>query len=740
MKVTTKYVARSTSGCAPFQTYADHALGCARRAAANLPVQKSFAYPAGILHDFGKFQSDVQGHIRGIVPKAEHRGAGMVLIHDTVTNAIKGLQNDSMNVMAMAAGMAVGSHHTGLKLSDNEYCTAYDSSSKNMPLTLKRRSRVVQKMQEQMINDADFREVCEKTCRPGSPVKCGTSLSLFTRMLLSALVDADRSDAAAFEDDSSEINRKEYDYLASLNVVEETNRKKTKGFNVVRNKLLTRCIDSVTDLPGLYVVNAPTGSGKTLSAASWAFRVCKLKSVKMPSRVIFAEPYCAIIDQILDIFTSLFGKENVLAHYGNPVSETNDDFVDYTENWDSPFIITTTVQLFESLFTSKNTKLRKLCKLNNSVIVIDEAHMIPVNLLKPTLMMLDALAHNFGATILLMSATNLDYDKLNVDWMCGSPKVLVNMPMSTVNIINKKTLSLDELAMNLVTNLDSGSVMCIMNRKRSAEDLYNLLKKKVDVPVYYLTTNLCMADRQERLKKIRKEDGAFILVTTSLVEAGVDLDFRSVWREYAGLYHIIQADGRSNREHHYAETFTYVFQLDEKVPAYIQTELNVLKQFKQYDNEIWKIESSDVQEYLIRMIACLRTDKGHGGKSIGDVQKVILDEGYEWQIDFEEVMKRYRVIDTEQIEVLVSRKETAALIEAIESACRSNLKYKVVSKQISAAAEYSVNIYPYQISALSESHGLVSYEIDGLTIYVLNENFYDAATGIKITDEKTYVY
>ena len=105
MKVTTKYVARSTSGCAPFQTYADHALGCARRAAANLPVQKSFAYPAGILHDFGKFQSDVQGHIRGIVPKAEHRGAGMVLIHDTVTNAIKGLQNDSMNVMAMAAGM-----------------------------------------------------------------------------------------------------------------------------------------------------------------------------------------------------------------------------------------------------------------------------------------------------------------------------------------------------------------------------------------------------------------------------------------------------------------------------------------------------------------------------------------------------------------------------------------------------------------------------------------------------------
>ena len=547
---------------------------------------------AGILHDLGKYSEAFQAYITGRGQGVTHSTAGA----KEVIALVPAFPN---KIGAELAAYAIAGHHSGLP-----------NGSRLRPSLEDRLKDPIESLSP----------VWREQVRPGidallpawtmaarSKEQLAFGLSFLGRMIFSCLVDADRLDTEkhAAEVEGRIIDRdwpalcdRVGDLIAGfdahmagkLAALSESARQ--SDLNRLRADILTH-VRGKAGLPkGVFTLTVPTGGGKTLASLAFALDHARCHHMH---RIIYAIPFTSIIDQTAEIFRAVLGADMVLEHHGSIDNERPEKERDAStdaqrldvklrramENWAAPVVVTTNVQFFESLFSHKTARCRRLHNLANAVIVLDEAQAIPLHVLRPCVAALDELVRNYGCTILLCTATQpaLKAPNFAGGFAIGPERELAPDPLALHQALRRVTLRraggmTDEALVAELATVEQGLV--IVNGRVHALALYRAAHAAGLFGMVHLTTRQTAADRQVILAEIRRRLAVgepCRVIATSLVEAGVDLSFPRVWRALAGLDSIIQAAGRCNREGRWpsADSIVTVFEPAEaKPPAEIK--------------------------------------------------------------------------------------------------------------------------------------------------------------------------
>lgn len=619
-----------------------------------------WAYLAGLWHDLGKYSADFQQYIRA-VNDAHVEGKPGRVNHSTA-GAMQAMAR--FDKLGRILAYLVTGHHAGLP----------DYQSENAPQS---------SLQHRLAHNEYLQDVAAVVPqailnhpRPTQKAKNGTELSrsLWLRMLFSCLVDADFLDTEFFMDPKKAGLREGYPTLAEFiqpfegYMTEKTAKAPDTAVNRIRAEVLAACREKAVEAPGLYTLSVPTGGGKTLSSLAFAIGHALVQKKR---RIIYAIPYTSIIEQTADEFRKIFGNA-VLEHHSNlDVADLNRETARSRlacENWDAPLIVTTTVQFFESLFASRTSRCRKLHNIANSVVILDEAQLLPADFLKPVLAIIRELQMNYGVTFVLSTATqpalgphkSMDFD------FSGLPGLREIIPASLnlhgrlqrteVEVVDKldTPLAWDDLAVRLT---EYESVLCIVNRRDDARILWEKMPKGT----FHLSALMCGAHRSARIEEIKESLAAghsTRVVSTQLVEAGVDFDFPVVFRALAGLDSVAQAAGRCNREGRLASGKVYVFQPESRIPA------GHLRQAAEIGRQLLVDERMDLlsPERFEQFFKTLYWIKGDSLDKEGIIGLLANDN--ELRISFRTAAEKFRLIDdAASASVVVRYGEGTRLIE-----------------------------------------------------------------------------
>ncbi len=507
-------------------------------------------------------------------------------------------------------------------------------------------------------------------------------MSLFVRMLFSSLVDADRLATEDFyegiEPDGRTQARSAWANLSILkpkldaflaNKMRDAEQNQS-DVNRKRAEVLAAARLAAKQAPGLFTLTVPTGGGKTLSSLAFALDHAHHHS-RAFRRVIYVIPFTSIIEQTAQIFRDVFGDDGAVLEHHSAFDEDaflerrkkrEDDFdQDGTlklrlaaENWDAPLVVTTAVQFFESLFASSAGKCRKLHNIARSVIILDEAQTLPLPLLRPCIAALDALARNYGCTIVLCTATQpallVHEDDPNRSFRGGLHNVahIIEQPKQLYRDLRRVTVrhiglrSDDALAAQLSRH---NQALCIVNTRAHARNLYEKVGAREGK--YHLSALMCPKHRGERLREIRRqlaEERPCRVVTTSLIEAGVDVDFPVVYRAEMGLNSIAQAAGRCNREgkRPVEESFLYIFKAENKPPVELRQYAEIASQLLEKDEDPLLPEA--IERYFREVY--WRKDSGRESEldEEGILQDLLAGCANGLWIPFEAVSNKFKII------------------------------------------------------------------------------------------------
>lgn len=548
-----------------YQSLDDHSLGVAKYAYifANEFGMGNWGHIIGVLHDKGKEKKEFQNYILDINGVPSHKnwtqhGKQHAYVGGIIARKMYGRSANNFIVNQIV------SHHTGL----HDYDEIENIINQNIP------SEVNTNIEKEKLDVPKFKMQ-------------DTDFHHLARMLFSSLVDADFLDTEEFMDKESSALRKNKATLKDLLPLLENKLKELKAkadhsdVNVIRNKVLQQCIKMADTAIGFYSLTVPTGGGKTFSSLAWAMKHAIRNGQK---RIIIAIPYTSIIVQTASVLRSIFGEENVLEHHSNVDPEQIKDerlqekMKLATENWDYPIIVTTNVQLFESMFSNKPSVCRKLHNIVNSVVILDEVQTLPMDYLQPVVDSLKTYHKLFNASFLFTTASQPVLSGLIEG--CNPKAVFKGIDHITEIIprefklhdklrrvklsINNEGRTYDEVAEMLIKHK---RVLCIVNTRCDAKELYTRLPQ--EGITLHLSKMMCPAhisETLEILKKALKDDTNEIIrvVSTQLIEAGVDIDFPVVYRQEAGLDSVLQAAGRCNREGKNGLSTTYVFSLSKE--------------------------------------------------------------------------------------------------------------------------------------------------------------------------------
>lgn len=570
------FFAHSANPCGHWHPLAEH-LSSVGKLAAGFARGTDFeeeAGLAGLLHDLGKYGERFQARLRGEDRGLDHwsQGAWLAL----------------MEHRAIAAALAIQGHHIGLQYLNKQSLTGLEPKklAPDHPLRLRLSHVDLDELKARLKAD-DLSPQTPKSTICRSPIDSRLDSMLAIRLLFSCLVDADFLDTEAHfnGDEKGKKSRQpglELQAEKALGIllthIEKLQRKTQAADQVmqVRAALRQACLQRADHPTSLFILTAPTGSGKTLAMLAFALAHANKHGLR---RVVIVIPYLSIIEQTAaiyrDIFEPHFGEAYILEHHslaGGGTETCQRDAESFpggesperrrrqlAENWDAPLIITTSVQLLESLFSNRPSGCRKLHRLTRSVILFDEVQTLPAGLAVPTLAALSHLAHGYGSSVVFATATQPAFEHLHSEvakhcvqgWQ---PRRIVPSPEKLFAPLKRvqtdwhsldEPLSWDELAAKL---RHAEQALCIVNLKRHAKALWELLQED---GALHLSTNLCPAHRKDVLDTVRtrlSDNRPVGLIATQCVEAGVDLDFPMVYRAYAPLEAIIQAAGRCNRE------------------------------------------------------------------------------------------------------------------------------------------------------------------------------------------------
>lgn len=676
----------------------------------NIAEYKDIFRIAALLHDLGKYQPAFQNYLemggrRGSVPHASW-GAGYA--------HILGLNEISITI---------DGHHKGLPDRANWKNDVSDFTAGE----ISNFTDVI----ESFLMDTGLTETYFKCKR--EPFLDQFEFDMFIRYLFSAVTDADWLDTEKFcspEIYKQRIQRKlDCEYLIKKLDTEIQNKSKEGKLNNLRNQVREYAL-SMSDMPmGFYSLALPTGMGKTLTSVSWALRHARKHNLK---RIIIVLPYINIIDQTALILKTIFGKEWVLEHHSgnNDNIETSEDGgSEYyeqrlaCENWEYPIIITTTVQFFESLFSNKPSRCRKLHNISESVVIFDEVQSLPKELISPTLTMLNNLHSILRVSFLFCTATLPAFESREGFRGIESITPLVENPVDVfkktcrveyASYNNNDPSDINELA--AVAANQHCALLAVFNTKRSAREFHSAAINTGgwDV-VYHLSTAMCPHHRKTIINAIRDDlikSRKILVSSTQLIEAGVDFDFPCVFREMAPLESIIQAAGRCNREGKMDEKGkVYIFKLvDGGMPdklyrssseftlELLQNDFNRL-----YDHDFY----SDYYRKLVKLYVNVDKNK------INDSRK---------SFNFETVAQSYRIIEkaTESLFIHMYNEESDDLCKTI-----SNKKF-LSREDYRRLQEYSIQVYQH---FLTENASLFNVHVSGVKTW---HGGYDKHTGISV--------
>ena len=543
--MTKKYYAHSLDGRPPeeWQPLEKHLEDVAKKAEASAAKFHSadWAWNAAWLHDIGKAADEFQAYLlrENGLDDAEYDGVGNSRVNHSSAGASFAEEKLGPMVGRTLAYLVAG-HHAGLP-------DWFESDTGRAALRIR--------LQEGKENLRPIRTIAEEltkqlrqVAKPPTFVKTA-NFHLWVRMLFSCLVDADYLDTESFIQSKQTRHRTGFANLKELKQVFDGYMERfrpTTPVNAIRQEILVACRSAAKEKPGLFLLTVPTGGGKTLSSMAFALDHALEKG---KDRIIYVIPYTSIIEQTAKVFADIFGIENVVEHHSNldPEKETQRSRL-ASENWDAPIIVTTNVQFFESLFAAKSGRCRKLHNIINSVIILDEAQLLPPELLDPCVDAVNQLTRHFGVTMLLSTATQPALPKLD------KQREIISSPASLYDRLRRTEITMPhdlssssnwaDIAQKLHQH---DQVLCVVNTRR---DCYSLFKLMAQGTVH-LSALMCGEHRSEVILEIKQQlkDGLPMrVISTQLVESGVDIDFPVVYRALAGLDSIAQAGGRCNRE------------------------------------------------------------------------------------------------------------------------------------------------------------------------------------------------
>lgn len=621
-----------------------------------VPYMKDIVgYPC-LEHDIGKYRDGFQLRISGkSTAPCSHACCGA---QEIKRRAAKG--SKPFKLLAPMFEYCVSGHHSGLQngIATDAHAdgTLMDSLNENTADIEKYRCFFEDIPVPDDNSLMDLINMMRENC--GSNGELIERYAFFTRYIYSCLTDADFIDTERFYDGSAE--RGLYgDFGKALELINN----KLAGFaddtdvKRARKELQKQAFDNSCGAK-ISILNMPTGSGKTLCSVKLALERAVSSGKK---RIIYVIPYTSIIEQTADNFEKIFGAAlPVLQHHSNytPDDEDTEVIRRTTENWDASFIITTNVQFFQSLYHHRSSKLRKLHNMADSMIVFDEVHMMPTEYLQPCLRAVGYITSYLNSEAVFMSATMPELGSLLSEYSCcGSAKELITDKSSFVKFKNCSYTDIGEMdeAALLEAADRFDSALIIVNSRRKARELFKMCGGNA----YHLSTYMTPAHRKRVISEIRSKIGTekITVISTSLIEAGVDLDFEAVFREMAGLDSIIQSAGRCNREGLRPQGYMHIFTLSgSRLPESLKLKANICAGLMKEFDDISSAEC--VEEYYRRLFAA--------EKQVISSNTIFSDGMRPESIPFRDYSEGFALIDSDSINIIIPDEENEELINTAE--------------------------------------------------------------------------
>ena len=562
------------------------------------------------------------------------------------------------------------------------------------------------------------------------------AMDFFIRMLYSCLVDADYLDTEEFMTGEKvrrniggsieELNRRLDTYIAEWFP--------PKGeLNICRCQILQQCMkNGISEQPGLFTLTVPTGGGKTVSSMAFALRHARQYGLK---RIIYVIPYTSIIEQTADTFRKIFGKQHILEHHSGVLFDTaaegeigreNLRLMRATENWDMPVIVTTAVQFFESIYANQSSKCRKIHNLAESVIVFDEAQMMPLPYLRPCISAISQLIAHYHVSAVLCTATQPALEPIFAKYLpdysarelCA--QTLYQNPIFQRTVFHQEAVvPWDEIAKRMN---EQEQVLCIVNSKKNAQMVYEQLAGE---GCYHLSTLMYPAHRRRILSEIHgrlrsDHPKPCRVVATSLIEAGVDVDFPQVYREMAGLDSILQAAGRCNRERkrELGDSIVTIFQPENRAPVLFSAAIGASKEVMNLFDDI------ACQEAITAYFREWRSLMGNAAQDRKDIMKLIQSGTFAFQT----IADEFHLIENDTYTIYIPLEKGAELVEQLRMG-------EYTQELFRALGQYSVSVFSQHLEALERAGDIESVEGLRKTYILTNTMDYSEETGLTLEPE-----
>ena len=653
-----------------------------------------WGYCIGMLHDLGKYSKEFQHKIQfNTNDRVDHSTAGMRLCNE------KGGYYSILQY-------AIAGHHSGLmdyyKLEERYRKSICDYQAYR------------QEVEIPQIKSDPF-----ESCKTQNP---HFSMGIFMRMLYSCLVDADFLETESFMN-NNHVERTSGEEMASLlarlerHIGSWLENDDLNSINGRRTEILKACLIAGENDRGLFHLTVPTGGGKTIASLAFALKHAVRHQME---HIIYVIPYTSIIEQNAQVFREILGQDNVLENHCNVDYGDSEELKPMqlaSENWDKPVIVTTNVQFFESLFASRSSKCRKIHNIANSVVIFDEAQMLPLEYLKPCIAMMENLMDFYRTSIVLCTATQPALDSIfdqHRRYIELCPNINEQFKFfKRVIYENLGIIEFDTLIERLKTEKRA---LCIVNTKKCAQQLYEQLSGD---GVYHLSTSMYPKHRKKILAQIKErmsdKSKSCVLISTSLVEAGVDLDFNSVYRQVAGVDSVIQAAGRCNREgiEKKENSKVYIFDINgmKTVPGQ-SLQSSITKGLLQDYHDISNLEC--ITEYFKRLYHFRENDLD---------KKNIIGEFKDWKYNFETVSEKFHLIEENtRIVFIPIEQEAKDLLFEIKNQGYGKARMR-------KASQYCVQIYNQLFDTLYGA-GIIKEITSDI------ENFYELVDEEMYTDDK----
>ena len=780
------HIRSESDGTQFYQTAAEHCRSTAERSGHYLEdcsLDKP-AYLAGLLHDMGKFKKEFQEYLlygKGSRGSIVHTFAGAKYLLDTYrrNHLNDNSGDDATDITAEIIAYAIAAHHglfdlengtgvNGFRHRQNANGIHFSESRdaffsecacpKEIESLVKEASNQIGNVIEKIFSITDGKTPEEDTA---------FCMGMLERLILSALIDSDRTDTAAFMSGGGIADTTIPDWSTSLYRVErKLNELPTeKPIEKARKRISELCREFSEKPEGVFRLCVPTGGGKTLSSLRYALAHAAKWNKR---RIIFTAPLLTILEQNASVIRNFIRDDRlILEHHSNVIldSEESENVTNLNtmiDSWDAPIIITTLVQLLNTMFDGSTSSVRRFHRLVNSIIVIDEAQTVPLKLLSLFNLTLNFLTNICRATVVLCSATQ-PYLKAVEHPLNTTIKDIVPYDselwrvFKRTELIDGGTCKLSEVprfASKIINQTDSLLIVC--NKKAEAEYIYKNLKyaESSSCSFFYLSAAMCTEHRKKRLKELyeslaqnRKKT---ICVSTQVIEAGVDISFGAVIRLAAGMDSIIQSAGRCNRN---AES-------DLLAPVYIlriiDEDLSTLTEIKRgKDSTIalleelrnenpenkTEIDSINAIDTYFRILYSSLANRATEFPTRGDTLYNLLSRNknysnpnveFYYQQAFKTAGDRFKVFDEKSIDVIVPYQKGEELIKDLYS-LEPNYDYRFVKHLITESKKYTVSLFEYQRRKI-EAEGGLDWLCNG-SIAVINKQYYDIETGLTLKEK-----